>query len=261
MSDTQTGTSDDLRLMMLARAMRDPSPEMPESKGQRLYEAFLRLIERGAWRPGERLPPERDLAEALSLSLGTVQGALKLLTQSGLVDRRQGAGTFITKAGELGANVWHFRFRTRDGQSLLPFEIHVLSVEETAEQGEWSDFLGGLSHIAIDRVIDIGGEFQVSSRFYLDAARFRPLLDMPTGFLSQKNLRVLMHESFNAPTLSGVHRLNCRPLAPADAAVIGCAEGGPGIYMTALGYTFREAPISFQRIVIPPTDYELEILG
>lgn len=261
MSDMRTDTSGDLRLRMLARSMQDRSPGMPASKGQRLYQSFLRMIERGAWRPGEQLPPERDLAEALSLSLGTVQGVLRMLTTAGLLDRRQGAGTFITKAGDIGANVWHFRFRTRDGQSLMPFDIGVRSVGETAEQGEWSEFLGGASHIAVDRVIDIGGEFRVYSRFYLDAARFRPLLDLPAGFLNQKNLRVFLHESYNAPTLRGVHRLNCRPVAPEHAALIDCRPGEPGIYMTALGYTFRDAPISFQHIVIPSTDYELEILG
>lgn len=261
MSDTRTDTAGDLRLRMLARAMAEPTPDGPASKGQRLYQAFLDMIERGAWRPGEKLPPERDLAEILSLSLGTVQGVLRMLTSAGLLDRRQGAGTFITKAGEVGANVWHFRFRTRDGLSLMPFAIQVRSVEETAEHGEWSDFLRGARHIAIDRVIDIGGEFRVHSRFYLDAARFRPLLDLPVGFLSEKNLRVFMHESYNAPTLRGVHRLNCRPLAPEHAALLGSRAGEPGIYMTALGYTFRDAPISFQHIVIPSTDYELEILG
>ncbi len=261
MSDTHTDTSGDLRLRMLARAMQEAAPGMPASKGQRLYQTFLQMIERGAWRPGEQLPPERDLAESLSLSLGTVQGVLRQLTTAGLLDRRQGAGTFITKAGDIGANVWHFRFRARDGLSLMPFEIRVRSVEETAEHGEWSDFLGGASHIAVDRVIDVGGEFRVHSRFYLDAARFRPLLDLPVGFLTQKNLRVLLHESYNAPTLRGVHRLNCRPLSPEHAPLIGCRPGEHGIYMSALGYSFRDAPISFQHIVIPSTEYELEILG
>lgn len=261
MSDTRTDNSGDLRLRMLARAMNDDSPGLPSSKGQRLYQIFLNMIERGAWRPGEQLPPERDLAEVLSVSLGTVQGAMRMLTTAGLLERRQGAGTFITKAGDIGMTVWHFRFRTRDGLSLMPFAIHVRSVEETAEQGEWSDFLGGASHIAIDRVVDVGGEFSVHSRFYLDAARFRPLLDLPVGFLTQKNLRVFLHESYNAPTLRGVHRLSCRPLAPEHAGLIGCRPGEPGIYMSALGYSFRDAPISFQHIVIPSTDYELEILG
>lgn len=261
MSETRADVARDLRLRMLARSMREPGPDMPTSKGQRLYEAFLRMIERGAWRPGEKLPPERDLAEALALSLGTVQAAMRLLVTDGLLDRRQGSGTYVTKAAELEANVWHFRFRTRDGLSLLPFDIRVRSVGETAEQGEWSDFLGGATHIAIDRVIDVGGEFQVHSRFYLDAGRFRPLLDLPAGFLAEKNLRVMLHESYNAPTLRGVHRLSCRPVTPQHAALIGCRPGEPGIYMTALGYSYRDAPLSFQHIVIPSTEYELEILG
>ncbi|GAA1964339.1 PLP-dependent aminotransferase family protein [Kitasatospora viridis] len=45
--------------------------------------------------PGDRLPPERVLADALALSRGTVVRAYEELAAAGVVERRQGAGTYV----------------------------------------------------------------------------------------------------------------------------------------------------------------------
>jgi GntR family transcriptional regulator, transcriptional repressor for pyruvate dehydrogenase complex len=54
------------------------------------------LIERGEVRSGDRLPPERDLALQLGVSRPSVRSGLKSLAAMGVVQIRQGAGTFIT---------------------------------------------------------------------------------------------------------------------------------------------------------------------
>ena len=53
-------------------------------------------IERGELRPGDRLPPERELAHELGLSRPTVRAGLHALAAMGVTESRQGAGTFIT---------------------------------------------------------------------------------------------------------------------------------------------------------------------
>jgi len=52
-------------------------------------------IRNGAWRPGDALPSERRLSEALNVSRITSRKALALLVQQGLIRRVHGAGTFI----------------------------------------------------------------------------------------------------------------------------------------------------------------------
>jgi GntR family transcriptional repressor for pyruvate dehydrogenase complex len=54
------------------------------------------LIERGKLRPGDRLPPERELAQELGVSRPTVRAGLHALGAMGVTESRQGAGTFIT---------------------------------------------------------------------------------------------------------------------------------------------------------------------
>jgi len=52
-------------------------------------------IERQVLQPDEALPPERDLADAYSVSRVTVRKALDGLVDARLLTRRQGAGTFV----------------------------------------------------------------------------------------------------------------------------------------------------------------------
>jgi GntR family transcriptional repressor for pyruvate dehydrogenase complex len=53
------------------------------------------LIERGALRPGDRLPAERDLASQIGVSRPTLRAGLHALAAMGVVRSRHGSGTFI----------------------------------------------------------------------------------------------------------------------------------------------------------------------
>jgi DNA-binding FadR family transcriptional regulator len=67
---------------------------------QRLYEQVAGqvtdLVTRGEFKPGDRLPPERDLAKLLGVSRPTVREAMIALEIAGLVEVRVGAGAFVT---------------------------------------------------------------------------------------------------------------------------------------------------------------------
>lgn len=54
------------------------------------------LIEKGELRPGDRLPPERELAVQIGVSRPSVRAGLQALSAMGVVQARHGAGTFIT---------------------------------------------------------------------------------------------------------------------------------------------------------------------
>jgi GntR family transcriptional repressor for pyruvate dehydrogenase complex len=66
----------------------------------RLSVDLERLILDGALKPGERLPPERDLARHLGVSRVTIREALRELENRGLIDRRPGRGTIILAPGQ-----------------------------------------------------------------------------------------------------------------------------------------------------------------
>lgn len=64
-------------------------------KFQQLANELRRGILAGTWAPGAKLPTESQLVQETGLSLTTVRRAFNELVQQGLVDRQQGAGTFV----------------------------------------------------------------------------------------------------------------------------------------------------------------------
>jgi GntR family transcriptional regulator, transcriptional repressor for pyruvate dehydrogenase complex len=72
-----------------------------ERNGTSSEEVVARLremIQRGELRPGDRLPPERDLAKQLGVSRPTLRAGIRSLAAVGILLSRQGAGTFVVSA-------------------------------------------------------------------------------------------------------------------------------------------------------------------
>ena len=57
------------------------------------------MILTGELAPGDRLPPEADLAANLGLSRTSLREAVRALTMLGVIDTRQGDGSYITGLG------------------------------------------------------------------------------------------------------------------------------------------------------------------
>src|SRR5215210_2812550 len=61
-----------------------------------------RAIAEGEAKPGERLPPAKDLAAVLAVNTNTVLRALRLLRDEGLLEFRRGRGVTVTGTPERG---------------------------------------------------------------------------------------------------------------------------------------------------------------
>ena len=71
-------------------------PSSGESLFDQLAAGVRAEVGRGALRPGDRLPPARELAASLDINVHTVLRAYQELRDEGLVDLRRGRGATIT---------------------------------------------------------------------------------------------------------------------------------------------------------------------
>jgi GntR family transcriptional regulator len=60
-----------------------------------ISELLTREIAAGRWTDGDRLPSEADMSHQLGVAVGTLRKALTELDARGLLERRQGSGTYI----------------------------------------------------------------------------------------------------------------------------------------------------------------------
>jgi GntR family transcriptional repressor for pyruvate dehydrogenase complex len=69
---------------------------MPASLTEAAIEQVRELIASGRLAPGERLPPEAELAEALGTGRNTMREAVRALVNARVLEIRRGDGTFVT---------------------------------------------------------------------------------------------------------------------------------------------------------------------
>lgn len=117
-------------------------------QSSRLYEQIVQQIEesvqKGALKPGDQLPAERDLAQQFGVSRTAVREAIKTLHEKGLVEALPGRGTFITsgtthsmrqsldrilKSGHPDGTAWLVEFR-----EILEPEIAGLAATRAGEE-------------------------------------------------------------------------------------------------------------------------------
>ena len=75
----------------------------PTQLHQQVAAEIRRAIAEGEARPGERLPPAKDLAAVLGVNTNTVLRALRELRDEGLLEFRRGRGISVTGTLEQGA--------------------------------------------------------------------------------------------------------------------------------------------------------------
>src|SRR5437867_1034811 len=96
--------------------------EEPTELHEQVAAEIRRAIAEGEARPGERLPPARDLAAVLGVNTNTALRALRILRDEGLLEFRRGRGITVAGTPQRGAVVTRarelVRFARRQGYRL-----------------------------------------------------------------------------------------------------------------------------------------------
>ena len=132
---------------------------------RQISDHVIREIASGALPEGARLPPEREMAAAHRVSVGTLRRALASLEKQGLLDRRHGSGNYVRGVRAVGGLYGFFRLERPAGGGLPGADL--LSVVRADAPGA-APFAQGHR---IRRLRTLDGVAVAAEEIWLDAAR------------------------------------------------------------------------------------------
>ena len=108
--------------------MTEASPLIKRSLVDQALEQLRTRIKDGAWEVGQRLPTEPELAAELGISRNTVREAMRVLAFAGLIEIRQGDGSYlrgrVDPMGTLRALSSCSLEQIRETRHILEVEVH-----------------------------------------------------------------------------------------------------------------------------------------
>ena len=201
---------------------------------ERLYEQVADYIEglvsNGQLRPGDKLPPERELAETLRVARGVVREAVKVLAVRGLVTVKPGLGTFISEVSTDAISGHLDRFFRLGNQShsdlielrqILEVEFAALAAQR-AQAEDLTEMREAVEEM--DRNFDDAESYiDADQAFHLAIARaarnemFPLLIEAVAGYLEAS--RLMIFKVPGAPQRGQAwHRKLCDAIERHDAA-------------------------------------------
>ncbi|PTL82409.1 PLP-dependent aminotransferase family protein [Vitiosangium sp. GDMCC 1.1324] len=114
---------------------------------RQIYEQFKQAILEGRLRPGEAIPPTRELAARLGVSRNTVTSSYERLFAEGFVSGRVGAGTFVRQEARSTAPAR--RAKTETGLRALPIWDSIQLPPERAPRAPAYDFRVGTPDLGL----------------------------------------------------------------------------------------------------------------
>ena len=138
--------------------MTDWVPALASISGPR-YLAFVAALEAdiavGRVKPGMRLLPQRDMAQRLELSVGTISKAYAEAEQRGLISGEVGRGTFVQRRRPEQRSLGPSESTINLALNVPPYtgedDVIASVLAEIVADGEMSNLLGYLPHQGLRR--------------------------------------------------------------------------------------------------------------
>lgn len=230
-------------------------------KYAQLREALRTAIEDGHWKPGDKLPPEAVIATITPFSLGTVQKALRALVKEGVVERRQGSGTFVSGKRSQMYDPWHFRFSKGDCEDFMPVYPKVLRKKVITVQSSWARLINQQSDkiIKIDRIVGIGDQFSMFSKFYIAFEKYHGFLSKSLKELESINFKTILRMEYNLSIPYLNHTLQLIVFPREISKAINVPDGTSGILLKIMAISATKKAVYYQEVYVPPNDLNLHI--
>ena len=224
-----------------------------------VYGTATERVVKGELGPGAMLPSEKDLGAELGVSQGTARKALTELERKGIVQRRQGLGTFVATTTPESALFHFFRLRQSDGSQVVP---HLLSetIKRRRAAKEERNAIGecGDEVYELERVRSVDGKPVVLETTVLPVNLFPGLEErMPLP----NTLYALFQRSYGIAVVRADEKLRAVIAKAEDADVLGVEVGAPLMeaYRRAIDITDRVVELRSSRYVTDDLHYDISL--
>jgi GntR family transcriptional regulator len=214
------------------------------------HQVYLDLrsaLDHGEWRPGDLLPPERQLAGRYGCSLITVRRALSELTREGRLERTRGRGTTVLRPRieRDFAGTMSFTEEMQD-RGLDPETKVIASRPESAGEvvAAALQIEPGSPTLYVERLRAADGEPLLLEQVHLPAEQFPGLLasDLEHGSLydlltARYGTRIVRARESLAPVL----------LRAREARLLGQRPRTPALQIEGIAFSAEGIPVEFAR--------------
>jgi len=211
-----------------------------------IAELLTRDIVAGRLIDGERLPPERDMATELGVSVGTLRKALRDMGQKGLVESVQGSGNYIRASGDTGTVYAMFRLELLEGGGLPRAKVLNVGLMEKPES--LPPFGTSGKGTRIRRMRWLNDTIIAVEEIWLDA---------DVGIVSEstisESLYATYRKSFGMWIQRAEDRVSLGQLPDWTPTDFPAPPGATVGYIERLSWSDRPAPIEFSRTWFDPT--------
>jgi GntR family transcriptional regulator len=179
---------------------------------------LVKRIGSGAWRPGELLPSEFELAAEYNVSQGTVRKAMMALEADRLIVRRQGRGTYVARHSSDDTLFHFFRMVGLDDRRLTPSSVVLRQCTQrsTPEQATLLSVAAGEMLHAIVRVRHIDGVPAISERIFVPVG-LMPNLKVKLSEEMDEEMYVIYQDRFGISIARATERLAAIAATAEDA--------------------------------------------
>jgi GntR family transcriptional regulator len=202
-------------------------------------------IESGALKPGDSLPPEREMAALTGLSRVTVRKAVGALVQAGRLVQRRGSGTFVAPRVErveqaLSLLTSFSEDMARRGKAVcsvwLARAVHAPSPEEMMALG-----LTAHDHVARLERVRLADEVPLA----IERASLSTAV-LPDPMAVEASLYAVLAERGLRP-VRAVQRISAANLGPRDADLLEVPVGAAGLRIERVSYLPSGRVVEFTR--------------
>lgn len=193
-----------------------------------LYEQLMQHIRTaivtGQYEEGSQLPPENELCELYGVSRITARRAVLELVNEGLLERRQGKGTFVLpkKMNVSVLSLDGFKGLRQSNDKASVRIIHRLEREATEREARMLRIPTGARIYELARAVDVDGISLSMDRSMYDAARFPGLLDLVDDTVSTYDV---MTNVYHHPNHKASKEIVITAARPDEAVHLRCQTG------------------------------------